>query len=130
MNIERFLSDEYNFLRINEIHKSNQINKSIHQKTKIIKIDNKFYFKNISNNDKIELISYNNSNNEVKKLINIIEQLNLINDCENYEMEWINLLRKNTYPYNENNLNIFILTAIGKLLKENKILKEKLKQIE
>lgn len=131
MNVNNFLSNDGNLEKVKAIYELTQKNSSIYEKKEILQNNNDYYiiYSNDSKKTK-QIISYNNNNNECKKVISIIEQLNLISNCENYELDWINLYYTNTYPNCEKDLKIFMLSAIGKLLKENKILKERLNNLE
>ena len=95
---------------------------------KIKQIGNNYYLVNSNMNN--EIISFKNRNYEVAKLLDIVSQIYLLNECENNELEWLNLLYSNGFPKVENKLTYFILTSIGKLLKENKELKDRLNNLE
>jgi hypothetical protein len=130
MNINYFLSNKDNFNKVQLIYENSQKNLSLYDKTKITSNDGLFYMEYPEVIRKNELISYDNDNMEIKKIISIIEQLNLISDCENIDMKWLDLLYSDTYPNCTNDLKIFMLSAIGKLLKENKNLKDRLTNLE
>jgi hypothetical protein len=128
MDINLFLSNTSNFTRVSYIY--NKIQETLPESTrrKIEQIDNNYYLVNSNMNN--EIISLKNRNYEVTKLLDIVSQIYLLNECENYELEWLNLLYSNGFPKVENKLTYFILTSVGKLLKENKELKNRLNKLE
>ena len=79
MNINKFLSNDSNFEKVKAIYELTQKNSSIYEKKEILQNNNDYYiiYSNDSKKTK-QIISYNNNNNECKKVISIIEQLNLI----------------------------------------------------
>jgi len=127
MDINLFLSNKDNFTRVSYIYNKIQETHPEASRKNIKQINNKYYLVNSNIN---ELISFKNKNYEVAKLLDIISQIYLLNECENYELEWLNLLYTNGFPKVENKLNYFVLTSIGKLLKENKELKDRLDYLE
>ena len=122
MNINKFLSVNSNFIKVKKIYERNE-NVSIYDKKLLKFIDGNFYLCN-EVRDINEIISYQNNNIEVKKIIGIIEQLNLISETVNKDLKWLDLFYSKTYPNCENNFKIYILSALEKLLKENHELKE------
>ena len=131
MNINNFLSNKNNFYKVAAIYQLTQNSKSQYEKKELLENNNNYFIVYTNNSSKKkQIISYTNNNYECKKVISIIEQLNLISNCEHKELDWLNLFYNNSYPNCENDLKIFMLTAIGKLLKENKNLKDRLTNLE
>jgi hypothetical protein len=128
MDINLFLSVKDNFTRVTYIYDKIQETLPETTRRKIKQIGNNYYLVNSNMNN--EIISFKNRNYEVAKLLDIVSQIYLLNECENYELEWLNLLYSNGFPKVENKLTYFILTSIGKLLKENKELKDRLNNLE
>ena len=128
MDINLFLSDKDNFKRVTYIYDKIQETLPESTRRKIEQIDKNYYLVNSNMNN--EIISFKNRNYEVAKLLDIVSQIYLLNECENSELEWLNLLYSNGFPKVENKLNYFILTSIGKLLKENKELKDRVNYLE
>lgn len=128
MDINLFLSDKDNFTRVTYIYDKIQETLPETTRRKIKQIGNNYYLVNSNMNN--EIISFKNRNYEVAKLLDIVSQIYLLNECENNELEWLNLLYSNGFPKVENKLTYFILTSIGKLLKENKELKDRLNNLE
>jgi len=89
MNINKFLSVNSNFIKVKKIYERNE-NVSIYDKKLLKFIDGNFYICN-EVRDINEIISYQNNNIEVKKIIGIIEQLNLISETVNKDLKWLDL---------------------------------------
>lgn len=129
MNINLFLLNHDNFTKINNIYKKLEEKISEQQRFHLKKINNNFYL--INKDETIHhLISYDNKVYQVTKFIELIEEINLIKECESNELKWLDNLYLNQYPKIENELKYFTLSAINKLLKENKELKERIEYLE
>ena len=118
-----------NFTKVNNIYK--KLEERIPQQNRLYlkKIENHFYL--INNNESIHhLISYDNKIYQVTKFIELIEEINLIKECESDEFKWLDKLYLNQFPKIENELKYFTLSAINKLLKQNKELKDRIDILE
>lgn len=129
MNINLYLLKPENFIKVNSIH--NKLEERIPESNRFYlkKIENQFYLINKTSTIH-HLISYDSNNYQVTKFIELVEELMLINMCEFDENKWIENIYLNTTPKIENNLKYFTLSAISKLLKENRDLKNRIEFLE
>ena len=122
--------NEDNFYIVNKIY--TKLSESIPEPDRLylINIDNLFYLVNKENTIH-HLISYKNNEYRVNKLIELVEQLILVKECEFDKFKWLDFFYKEKdYPKVENNFKYFMLTSINKLLKENKELKDRIEYLE
>ena len=129
MNINLFLINPDNFTRVNNIYKKLEERISSQQRLVLRKINNTLYLMNKEGTIH-HLISYDNKIYQVMKFIELLEEIYLIKECEYNDSKWLDNFYLNGYPQIENNLKYFMLSSIGKLLKENKELKERLDILE
>ena len=129
MNINLFLMNYDNFTKVNNIYIKLEERIPEQNRLYLKKIENHFYL--VNNNESIHhLISYDNKIYQVTKFIELIEEINLIKECENDELKWLDKLYLNQFPKIENELKYFTLSAINKLLKQNKELKDRIDILE